>query len=68
MAFTWDKTIVGGKCTSIDPVIDLAYLTSAVNIITDWTCAILPAFIIWDIQMSMKMKLSVCLMLGMGVL
>ncbi|KAF2811244.1 uncharacterized protein BDZ99DRAFT_385536 [Mytilinidion resinicola] len=66
MAFTWDKTIKGGKCSSIDIILALSYLVSGSNIITDWTCAILPAFILYDIQMRTKLKISICLVLGMG--
>ncbi|KAF2490288.1 hypothetical protein BU16DRAFT_566320 [Lophium mytilinum] len=66
MAFTWDKTIKGGKCSSINVIIALTYLVSGTNILTDWTCAVLPAFILYDIQMRTKLKISIVLVLGMG--
>jgi len=66
MAFTWDKTIKGGKCSTLEAVIALSYVVSGVNIVTDWTCAVMPAFILWDVQMRKKLKISVCIILGMG--
>jgi hypothetical protein len=66
MAFTWDKTIEGGKCSSLEMIIALSYVVSGVNIVTDWTCAIMPALILWDVQMRRKLKISVCIILGMG--
>ncbi|KAF2495000.1 hypothetical protein BU16DRAFT_562621 [Lophium mytilinum] len=66
MAATWDKSIKGAKCSSLEMIIALSYLVSGVNVVTDWTCAILPAFILWDIQMRTKLKFSVCVILGMG--
>jgi len=68
MAFTWDKTIDGGKCSSLEMTIALSYVVSGVNIVTDWTCAIMPALILWDVQMRRKLKISVCVILGMGAI
>ncbi|OCL05824.1 hypothetical protein AOQ84DRAFT_412657 [Glonium stellatum] len=51
MAYMWDKTISGGKCNSLENIIALSYVVSGVNIVTDWTCAVVPAIILWDIQM-----------------
>ncbi|OCK72870.1 hypothetical protein K432DRAFT_340970 [Lepidopterella palustris CBS 459.81] len=68
MAFTWDKTIPGGKCNSIETIIAMSYLVSGINIITDWTCAIMPVIIVWSIQLKLKLKVSVSVILGMGVL
>lgn len=67
MAFTWDKTIAGGKCSSLSAIMALSYCFSAMNIITDWSCAIMPVFILWKIQMPPRLKVSVSLVLGMGV-
>jgi len=65
MAFTWDKTIKG-ECGSLGMIYALSYTVSAMNIITDWTCAIMPVFILWDLQMRRKLKISVCFIMGLG--
>ncbi|KAL1965503.1 hypothetical protein VTN77DRAFT_5759 [Rasamsonia byssochlamydoides] len=67
MAALWDKTIPGAKCSSLEKIIALSYVVSAINIVTDWVCALMPIFILWNVQMRRKLKISVCLILGMGV-
>ncbi|KAF7893270.1 uncharacterized protein EAF02_000808 [Botrytis sinoallii] len=42
MAFTWDKTIPDGKCSSINAILILSYCFSGMNIITDWSTALIP--------------------------
>ncbi|KAF4303603.1 hypothetical protein GTA08_BOTSDO09534 [Botryosphaeria dothidea] len=68
MACTWDRTIEGCQCGTLENVITLSYVVSAVNIVTDWTCAIMPIFVLWDIQLKPRVKLVACGVLGMGVL
>ncbi|KAM0314637.1 hypothetical protein ACHAO8_004471 [Botrytis cinerea] len=67
MAFTWDKTIPGGKCSSINAILILSYCFSAMNIITDWSTAIIPAFIVWNLKLSPKIKVAISILLGMGM-
>ncbi|KAI9650268.1 hypothetical protein NHQ30_000281 [Ciborinia camelliae] len=67
MAFTWDKTIHGGKCSSIYPILALSYCFSAMNIITDMCTAILPAFIVWNLKLSPRTKVAISILLGMGM-
>jgi len=68
MAYTWDKSIKGGACKTLSQIIILSYVVSVVNIITDWVCAIMPAVILWDIQLRRGLKISVGILLGMGAL
>ncbi|KAH7051360.1 hypothetical protein B0J12DRAFT_753062 [Macrophomina phaseolina] len=68
MACAWDRTIPGCKCGTLENVITLSYVVSAVNIATDWTCAIMPIFVLWDIQLKPRVKVVACGVLGMGVL
>lgn len=67
-AYTWDKTLPDGKCYGLRAVMALSYAFSWANLITDFSCTILPAFILWHVQMSRKVKLSVLAILGMGIL
>ncbi|PQE08771.1 cation-transporting atpase 4 protein [Rutstroemia sp. NJR-2017a BVV2] len=68
MAYTWDKTIEGGKCSTVQAILVLSYVFSAMNIITDWSTAILPAFIVWDLKLSPRIKTAITFLLGMGIL
>jgi hypothetical protein len=68
MAYTWDKTIEGGKCSTVQAILVLSYVFSAMNIITDWSTAILPAFIVWDLKLSQRIKIAITFLLGMGIL
>ncbi len=47
-------------------VVNIGYAWTAVGIITDWTCAILPFFIVRKLQMSRNTKTSVMVILGLG--
>lgn len=68
LIITGDRTIVGGECSDISAIMALSYVFSAMNVITDWGCAILPVFIIKDIQMPVRLKVSISCILGLGVL
>ncbi|EFX05739.1 integral membrane protein [Grosmannia clavigera kw1407] len=57
-----------GKCISIRIIIIPTYVFSAVNIFVDWVVAILPAFILWDLQLRRKLKLLCYSILAVGVL
>ncbi|KAF5009865.1 hypothetical protein FDECE_3938 [Fusarium decemcellulare] len=57
-----------GKC--VDPIVitALAYLISIGAVIADWSCAIVPGFILWKTQMKTATKVSISIVLGLGVL
>lgn len=57
-----------GKCISIKVIIIPTYVFSAVNIFVDWVVSILPAFILWDLQLRRKLKLLCFLILAVGIL
>ncbi|RGP74454.1 integral membrane [Fusarium longipes] len=54
-----------GKC-NIKVNSSIGYYFSAVSIVTDWTLAILPAILLWNIQMKQRVKLPVIFMLSLG--
>lgn len=57
----------GGTCNlTLDS--DISIFFSAVEITTDWSLAILPALLLWKIQMKVRVKASVALILGLGAL
>lgn len=57
-----------GTCAPRSTIIVLNYVISAGAIVTDWACAIIPAFILWNTQMKRNVKLSVGIVLGLGSL
>lgn len=67
ISYFWDKRIgTAGTCVAIDVVIGLAYLYSALNILCDFTIALLPIVIVKDLGMSRRLKMATVPLLGMG--
>lgn len=62
----WDKST--GTCSPPIVIISLSYLVSAAAVATDWICAILPGFMLYKAQMRMATKVSISVILGLGVL
>jgi hypothetical protein len=58
----------GGKGTCINPkvIVDAFYAYSAISCVGDWTLGILPAFMVWNLQMNFRTKLSVAAILAVG--
>lgn len=46
----------------------MSYIGTSVQVATDWVVAITPFFIVRDLQMNKRKKISVCAILGLGVL
>lgn len=66
VAASWNSAL--GTCIDQSIIIALTYVVSAVNIATDWSVAIIPIFILWNIQMRRTLKRMIGLVLGLGVL
>jgi hypothetical protein len=49
-------------------IANVGYAFSAMDILFDWMFALLPVPMLWDIKMSLQIKLSLILVLGLGVL
>ncbi|KAL6352269.1 hypothetical protein LRP88_14475 [Fusarium phalaenopsidis] len=62
----WDKS--AGTCSPPIVITSLSYLVSAAAVATDWICAILPGFMLYKAQMKMATKVSISIILGLGVL
>lgn len=56
-----------GNCNARAIQTALSYLVAAVSITTDWIFALLPVFLLWNVQMRTRIKLSVIAMLSLGV-
>ncbi|KAM5376453.1 hypothetical protein ACJZ2D_005507 [Fusarium nematophilum] len=61
----WGETTTGTCNTKLNS--SIGFFFSAVSIVTDWTMAILPGVLLWNVQMKTKVKLPVIVMLSLGV-
>ncbi|KAH6658524.1 GPCR, PTH11-type [Truncatella angustata] len=57
-----------GKCGNFMVVVNIGYAWTAVGIVTDWMCAIIPYFIVRNLQMSRRSKTTVMVVLGLGAI
>ncbi|KAL1614867.1 putative cation-transporting atpase 4 [Diplodia seriata] len=55
-----------GTCGAPTTNANVAYFYSAECILTDWALAVLPAFMLHDVQLKRRVKVSVCVILAMG--
>lgn len=65
ISYFWAKG-QDGKCVTVEAIIALTYLYSSLNIIVDFTFAILPIVIVWGLNMNMKLKIAIIPLLSMG--
>ncbi|KAF1343740.1 hypothetical protein BDV97DRAFT_364626 [Delphinella strobiligena] len=65
LSHAWDPK-PGGFCKDGSFVANLAYFISATSIVTDFTCAILPIFILWGVRIEKRLKMTIAAVLGMG--
>ncbi|KAI1337478.1 hypothetical protein F5Y15DRAFT_155406 [Xylariaceae sp. FL0016] len=67
----WDYTILErdptAHCASADEIVNAAYALSVMTILSDWLYALLPIPMIWQVKMTSQAKLTVVLILGMGI-
>ncbi|KAK4222007.1 hypothetical protein QBC38DRAFT_107047 [Podospora fimiseda] len=64
--YFWDKHTRSGVCINSDIVIGLAYMFSACSIISDFTFALLPAWIVSHLNMKPKTKAALIVLMGLG--
>ncbi|KAK7745157.1 hypothetical protein SLS62_009870 [Diatrype stigma] len=67
----WDYTILqrdpNAICASADSVVMAAYALSVMNILSDWLYALLPIPMIWNVKMTTEAKVTVSMVLGLGI-
>ncbi|EXF82141.1 hypothetical protein CFIO01_00655 [Colletotrichum fioriniae PJ7] len=66
VAASWDPSL--GSCLDQTIIITLTYVVSVINIINDFAVAIIPVFMLWNIQMRRRLKVLTILILGLGIL
>lgn len=60
-------TLMPGHCNARAIQTALSYLVAAVSITTDWIFALLPIFLLWNVQMKTRVKLSAIAVLSLGI-
>jgi hypothetical protein len=65
ISYFWNM-LQPGYCVPIDVIIGLTFLYSACAIISDFTFAILPIFLIWGLNMPAKTRVMLIPVLGMA--
>ncbi|CAG7565002.1 unnamed protein product [Fusarium equiseti] len=65
ISYFWN-TNQKGSCVSPDVIIALTYLYSVFSVISDFTCAILPIFLVAKLNMGRKTKLAIIPLLAMA--
>lgn len=67
ISFFWNESSPrGGTCVNIEIIIALGYLYSTFSIISDFTFAILPAFLVLTLQLKRRTKIALIPLLAMG--
>ncbi|KAK9415875.1 hypothetical protein SUNI508_10004 [Seiridium unicorne] len=66
LAATWNPAL--GKCTTYISWVTVGTITSAVQLITDVISAAIPWFVVARLQMPRRRKISVMIILGLGIL
>lgn len=64
VAFEWDKSIKGGHC--IDAPLFFV-LSAAINIFTDLLILVIPILITWPLQLAIRKKIAICVILCLGL-
>jgi hypothetical protein len=58
--------VEGASCISREIIADSTYAHGALSAAADWTLGILPIFIVWNLNMNPRTKISVALILSLG--
>ncbi|ETS78740.1 hypothetical protein PFICI_08593 [Pestalotiopsis fici W106-1] len=72
VSFFWERVgefygdPMEGTCVSAEVIIGLAALYSTFSVLSDFTFAILPAFLLWDLKIDRRTKFTIIPILAMG--
>jgi hypothetical protein len=65
VSYFWNKE-QSGQCINNDIVIGLGFVYSTFSVISDFTFALIPAFLVWNLQLKKATKISLIPLLTMG--
>jgi hypothetical protein len=69
VSYFWTRFLgESGTCIPATVVADMTYAHAAIITWSDWTLGILPIFLVWNLNMNPRTKVSVALILGLGAL
>lgn len=68
VAAQWDYTLPNYTCVTPSQVVQVAYVLSVLNIVSDWLYALLPIPMLWKVKMTPQAKATVFVILGLGIL
>ncbi|KJZ73135.1 hypothetical protein HIM_07519 [Hirsutella minnesotensis 3608] len=63
----WDFRIEYGYCAGPYATVSWAIALSIMNILSDWVYALLPVPMVWNINMTKQAKITVIVLLGLGI-
>ncbi|KAE8447375.1 hypothetical protein EG329_010789 [Mollisiaceae sp. DMI_Dod_QoI] len=67
VAYFWTQYLgASGHCIHASAITGTSYAHSAVSCWADWTLGILPVFLVWNLSMNTRTKISVALILALG--
>ncbi|KAI0483136.1 hypothetical protein GGR56DRAFT_663724 [Xylariaceae sp. FL0804] len=66
ISYFWDDYTQSGTCVPGKVITGLGYLYSICSIFTDFTFALLPGWIIWNLKMKTRTKLALIPLMAMG--
>lgn len=66
VSYMWDRISQQGKCVDNTVITILGYVYSIFSIISDFTFAIIPAFMVWHLQLKRRTKIALIPLITMG--
>ncbi|USP82283.1 hypothetical protein yc1106_09557 [Curvularia clavata] len=66
ISYMWDRTSQQGKCIDNTVISVLGYVYSTFSIISDFTFAIIPGFLVWHLQLKTRAKVALIPLITMG--
>ena len=67
LSMEWNPSIKG-SCLSQHIVVSVAHAGYAIDVATDLICAVIPIIVFMRMQMSLQTKISLCVLMGVGVI
>jgi hypothetical protein len=66
VSFFWQRRTQSGTCIPNNAIVGLGYVYSTFSIISDFTFAIIPAFLVWHLQLKRRAKMALIPLITMG--
>ncbi|EUC41376.1 hypothetical protein COCMIDRAFT_106331 [Bipolaris oryzae ATCC 44560] len=66
ISYMWDRTSQQGKCIDNTVITALGYVYSIFSIVSDFTFAIIPGFLVWHLQLKRRAKIALIPLITMG--